>query len=1575
MSSRTRHAFLALSLVALVVSLAPPQAIAASASALSVTSLETEHAHNPLGIDAARPRLGWALSSSERGQRQSAYEILVATSPSGLAPGEADVWDSGRVSSSATFDVRYAGPGLASRTRYWWRVRSWDAQGRASGFSAPAWFETAFLDADQWTGSWIGAPVATADKPSLQGASWIWYPEGDPGSSAPAATRVFRRSFSVPSVAELTSARLVMTGDDGFTAWIDGTQVASADPRPELESWRTPVVADVTSAVRGDANVLAVAATNGRVSPAGLLGRLELRYADGTTTQVDTDGAWRSATGPADGWQQAGFDDTAWPAAKVITAWGGSPWGQVAVATPTAPEPLLRKEFAVRDTPVRRARLYLSGVAYAEATLNGRQTTDAVLEPGFTRYDRTVQYVTRDVTDTLRPGTNALGVRLGRGFYGMTQANVWNWHTTAWTGEPRVLGQLEIEYADGTRQVIATDGSWRTAEGPVRYDSLYGGETYDARAEQSGWDAPGFDAGAWRPVAVVTAPAGGLIAESQEPIRVAETLRPTKVTSPRAGVYVFHLPRNVAGWARIRARGAGGTKVTLRYGETLDAAGNLVSANGLVTGRFQTDEYVLAGRAEPEQWESRYTYKGFQYVEVTGWPGTPTLEDLDGRVVHTDLASVGDWSSSQPLFETVRELTRRTVLNNAHGIPTDTPMYEKNGWAGDAQLMAETDMFEFDMRRFYEKWLGDIRDSQGADGLVPGIAPDNGWGLGWPGQAPPWDAAYVLIPWAMYERYGDRDILAAHYPDIRKYIEYEIGRAPGGLHSSSLNDYLAPGYGGNSPEDPTLAGTAYAYANVSAMAQIADVLDKDADAGRYRAAAARIRDAFNAAFLRADAYVTSSDPGYRQTNNLLPLAFDMVPAEKVEPVVARLVREIGVKGDHLDTGALGTKFLLTELTRRGYGDLAYRIATQRTYPSWGYWVDNGATSLWERWDLGARSRDHAFLGGAIGEWFYEDLAGIRPTAPGYERFDVAPQLVGDLTTASARLNTVRGVVASAWRKREGGALDLDVTVPVGATATVSVPAANRWAVIESGRPAADSPGVTFVKFAGGRAVFSVGSGTYAFRTGPQAARIGAAIDAASALGDAVTSADLSPAQRGYADARTRSIADGLHQSLEKTARGDIDAAGQLVQQSLAAEAHMSRWLGRQDGLPDADPHRLNETLTALHKALSEASAVLLGITVELTGADEALVAGSTARLTAVVRNSGAAPVRDVHVAASAPDGWTVRAGGDTGTGAIRPGDTFSVPLDVIAPLSASADSVPLHLTLGWTASGGTADTAYDEFLAVRPAVTVGTPRVDAWPDQPGTPVTVYVPVGNAADVALAGAAEASAPQGWTVTPETAELRVPAGGTANVQLRLTPTGAAIPASADLALSLTLRPEGRTDELHLPATVRVGNLARGRPVAAAHSLEVANWSKSLLVDGKRRSEDSAKGYTSNPPSTSRDAVEWVSIDLGAPTSLDRVMLHPRTQTPNDNGVPADGAAFPRTFQIQTSDDGSTWQTVRTVTDHVQQGTPPQAYALDGVIARYVRVYVTVLGDPAGDDAQRGLYRLQLAEFEAYGAQVKP
>ncbi|MER6171861.1 family 78 glycoside hydrolase catalytic domain [Streptosporangium sp. NPDC001681] len=882
---------------------------------------------------------------------------------------------------------------------------------------------------DPW-GRVVPEPARGTGTPDLTGTDWIWYPEGDPAAHAPAATRYFRRTFDVAAIPEV--ARLVMTADDGFTAWINGVEVGATNPDPTQDSWRRPIVVDVADKLRQGPNVIAVKAINGRPGPAGLLGRLE--------GLVDTDASWRTTdTEPSAGWTSATFDDSLWRVAKHLATWGDGPWGKVVPERETLPEPLLRRAFRVGKA-IAQARLHAAAGGYVELSLNGRRVGDQVLQPGFTRYDTRLQYVTYDVTKLLREGGNVIGARLGRGFYGMTQRNVWDWDSTAWNGEPRLKADLVVTYTDGSTESIATDGQWRYAQGPVRFDSLYGGETYDAREEQRGWDTTSFDASTWAAAKVVPAPKGELVPQEQEPIRVTDTLRPESVTEPKPGTYVFKLPRNIAGWARIRTHGPKGTTIRLKYGERLNADGTVLAASGHVTGRFQIDEYVLAGKDRTETWEPRYTYHGFQYVEVTGWPGdAPTAGDLDGREVHSDLRSVGTFRSSNPLFNQINAMTRQTVLNNWHGIPTDTPMYEKNGWTGDAQLMAAMETSEFDLRRQFTKWMTDHRDSLGPDGLVPAIVPDNGWGLGpgWP--SPPWQASFTVIPWLMYQRYGDRDLLAENYPEMRRYLDGWLKRSTTGLYPSTLNDYLAPGYGGNSPEDMRLAGTAYTYSNTLIVADAAEVLGERADAARYREAAAKMKDAFNREFLRGDAYVTNSDPDYRQTSALIGLALGLAPAGQEKAITDRLVRDIEARGDHLNTGALGTKYLLTELTKRGHGELAYRVANQRTYPSWGYWADNGATTLWERWDLDARSRDHVFLGGAIGEWFFQDLAGLHVTR---DRIRVAPRFLGDLKYVEASTQTVDGRVSVRW-KRDSGRFTLHVTVPVGALATVELPSGIR----------------------------------------------------------------------------------------------------------------------------------------------------------------------------------------------------------------------------------------------------------------------------------------------------------------------------------------------------------------------------------------------------------------------------------------------------------------------------------------------------------------------------------------------------
>jgi alpha-L-rhamnosidase len=1049
----------------------PAFAAPAPAADLTAAELTTEHAVRPLGTDEPAPVLGWQLRGGADGEHQTAYRVLVATAPEKLTPGRADVWDSGRQHSDRSYDVAYDGPALRSRTRYFWRVKVW-GRDDATAWSAPTLFETGLLNASDWSASWIGAPPAAAAA-TFEGASWMWYPEaGDPRSAAPPGERFFRTTVDGAGV---RSARLLITVDDAFTAYLNGREVARSITDPE--AWRHPQLAELD--LQDGENVLAVAArngthSNGTQSPAGALVRVELELADGSTRQIEGGDAWRASEQAPDGWLQPGFDDSAWPAARRLASWGESPWGAVAPPAPEQPAPLVRRAFTLAK-PVERARLYVAGAAYADVHLNGRRVSDHVMDPGFTRYDERVEYVTHDVTEQLRRGENVLGAELGRGFFGMTTPNVWNWHTVPWHGDQRALLQLEVTHPDGTRTTVASSDGWSWHESPTRFDSQYGGESYDARLAQDGWDAPGFDADGWAPAVELPAPAGRLVAQEHQPMKVMETLRPVRVTNPKPGVHVFALPRNIAGWARLRVHGPEGTALTLRYGEKLNADGTVQSSNNLVTGRFQTDTYTLRGASGTETWEPRFAYKGFQYVQVTGWPGTPTVDDLDGRLVHSDIDGRGEFASDQPLFATVRDLTLKTVLNNWHGIPTDTPMYEKNGWTGDAQLMTETYLFELDAQRLLVKWLDDIRDSVDANGRPPAIAPDGGWGQGSYGAAPPWNAAYVLIPWWLYEYRGDQRVLADHYAAMRRFIDWEIARSPDGIHTSFLGDYLAPGYGGNPAEDLALAGTAYAYEMVATMAKAAGVLGREADAERYRTEAARIRDAFNARYLDTGRgiYRTDRDPGYRQTHSVLALAFGMVPAEHEQAVVDNLVADVRARGDHLNTGALGTKYLLPVLTEHGHGDLAYAVATQRTYPSWGYWVDNGATSLWERWDLNARSRDHAFLGGAIEDWFFKDLAGIRPLQPGFAAFEVRPEPVGDLGQASAATETPYGRAATAWRRDADGSLHLRVQVPAGSRALVHVPAASAADV--------DAPaGARPEGERDGRPVYEVQSGVHEF---------------------------------------------------------------------------------------------------------------------------------------------------------------------------------------------------------------------------------------------------------------------------------------------------------------------------------------------------------------------------------------------------------------------------------------------------------------------------------------------------------------
>lgn len=1044
------------------------------------TVLRTESASSPLGIDAPRPRLSWQLGTHERGVRQRAYRILVASSAARLAQDRADVWDSHQVNSADSVGVEYAGPPLLARKRYFWKVQVWDQDNHRSAWSTPDSWEMGLTSPDDWSARWIGQAIS--QELTLEGAHWIWYPEGEPTQALPPMTRYFRLPVDLPADRPIARARMLLTADDSFVLYANGE---SRGETPPGALWYDGQVIDVTTALHTGGNALAVAVTNaldtnGNPSPAGLIGALLVEFDSGDPLVIPTGTAWLAATDEQPGWQGADFDDSGWVAARETAAYGDGPWGR-GVTLPPDPAPLLRREFTVAK-PVRQARAYVAGVGFHELELNGRRVGDHVLDPACTDYEERVLYVTHDVTGLLRRGRNALGVELGRGFFGLRTSTAWDWTNAPWNGDPRLRLQLEIDYKDGTRDVVTTDGDWRVTDGPTRSDSIYAGETYDARDERPGWSRPGFQDAGWSPATELSAPKGRLVAQPLEPIRVIETVDPVAVTQPKPGVRVFDMGRTLGGWAALRVSGPRGTRVTLEYAQQLTSDGTADLEQGYVHGgRFQRDEYVLSGDGA-ETWHARFSHKSFRYVQVTGLPGTPRPGTVRGQEVRSAIPSAGGFSSSSALYGRIHAMVDRSLGHHMLGIPAVDVMYEKIGWTADAQLNVPSMALNYDSERFLAKWLDDLADSQDADGSIPVIAPSGGWGYDW--QAPEWKAAYPIVMWELYSRFGDRRALSDHYDGVRRYVAWEFGRRDGtGLATSILGDWLSPGGYTQPPEDTRLTATAYLYRDLGIVADAAVVLGRTSDAETMRKQGAELRDRFNDTFLDRDrgVYRTASDPGYRQCSNAIALAFGLAPDEFRTRVADGLVADVHAHGDHLNTGALGTAVLLPALTEAGHVEVAHAIAGQRTFPSWGFWLENGADTLWETWELQQDgqgrppSHDH-YLFGSIDQWFHEQVGGITPAAPGYERIRVRPYVDGPLDWAGTWLDTVRGRVEVRWQRRSGGGLDLSVDVPGNATAEVHVPAAAGATVLESGRPAAKARGVEPL----GQSVYRVGSGHYEF---------------------------------------------------------------------------------------------------------------------------------------------------------------------------------------------------------------------------------------------------------------------------------------------------------------------------------------------------------------------------------------------------------------------------------------------------------------------------------------------------------------
>lgn len=797
--------------------------------------------------------------------------------------------------------------------------------------------------------------------------------------------------------------------------------------------------------------------------------------------------------------------------------------GWIGAADRTVSAPLLRREFTV-DRPVRRATVHMSGLGYGELYVNGSKVGQSVLDPGNTYYNNDqpfalgsrVLYVSHDVTELLQPGANGFGVMLGHGWYSAEEDIPPSpSHRTPYGDRPRLLLQGIIEYEDGGQVCIVSDGEWKAAPGPITYNDFNNGERYDARLEMEGWGSPGYDDSGWQPAVAVDAPGGALTAQSMPPARVIETLPAVAMTNPSEGVYIFDLGQVITGWSRLRVRGPAGATVMLRHGTclyadgTLDARSNMTNApasdedyrqeigrdGGIHHCARQTDSYTLRGNGV-EVWEPRFTLHSFRYVELTGWPGAPSLEGVEGRVVHTAVGTGSRFRCSNELFNRIHSNVHWTLRGSFQSISQDAAdRSERVAWLGDPGFIAEDYLYNFESASFWAKWLEDIADAQNEDGDVPVVAP-----LHWRTTMDPylrwmdWASTYPIFVWQVYRHYGDERVLARHYRPLKRMLAFYGALADEHIMRRGLGDHMEPQADGTSSFKPlhtpmALTSTAYYQHCVGIVAQAARVLGEEDEAARYSALAGAIREAFNREFLDE---ATNQYGGGSQTANAVALHLDLVPAARIEAVVTNLVEDIQVRQNgHLTTGIIGTAALENALPRYGQAEVMAELMAQTTFPSWGEQIAKGATTVWESWN--GDPEDELSLNMKMfcstEVFFYRTLAGIRPTSPGFRTIAISPSVVGGLTEVEAEVRTRSGVVATAWQRNAGG-FNMQVTIPVNTTAEISVPKLGLGAVAvsEGGRPVWEEglfrPGVAGIgagEDSGDAIMFRVGSGSYHFR--------------------------------------------------------------------------------------------------------------------------------------------------------------------------------------------------------------------------------------------------------------------------------------------------------------------------------------------------------------------------------------------------------------------------------------------------------------------------------------------------------------
>ncbi|MEO8564448.1 MAG: family 78 glycoside hydrolase catalytic domain [bacterium] len=792
---------------------------------------------------------------------------------------------------------------------------------------------------------------------------------------------------------------------------------------------------------------------------------------------------WKVRVSDRDGRLSAWSELAEWTQGFTAPAAWGAQW--ITGRGTEAPLPLFRREFRVTRR-VARALVSICGLGQYELRVNGANVSDGVLDPGWTDFSKTCLYRTFDVTPRLSRGENTLGVLLGNGMYHVPKTEGRYTKFTGSFGAPKLIARLSIVYADGTQFDVVSDTTWKTASGPITFTNIYGGEDYDARLEQDGWDRADFDDAGWTHAAIVPDAGPALVAQAEPPVTIVEHMPTVRITEPAPGVFVYDLGKNFSGWPEIEVAGLRGATVRLIGGELLDDKG-MVTLSSMNGGPVWND-YTLRGGAT-ERWHPRFTYSGLRYVQVTGavpaehaarFPDRPRVRRLSGEFISTSAERVGTFTTSDRDINAIHANILGAIRSNLLSILTDCPHREKLGWLEVSHLLARGMMYNLDLHAFYEQAAEKMRLAQTPSGLVPNIVPEYTVFTDAFRDSPEWGSAYIANPWHVYEMYGDASLVARHYAGMSRYLDYLLGKSANGLLAYGLGDWYdagpkPPGYSQLTSSGVTATGTLFMDATI--MRRAATLLGYSADAARFDSLAQSSARAYHERFWNPAGYYDRNS----QTANGLPLGLGVVPSSVRGEVLNALVAAFEATDYRVTSGETGFPFVISALSDNGRADVLMRVLRQRRAGGYLYQVDHGATTLTEAWDAYSRSSQNQAMFGHIERWFWEGLAGINPDSagPGFGRFAIRPQFVDGLDSVSAAYHTTHGLIETSWTKRRG-MVTMRVSVPVNTIATIYLPTGTVEAITEGGVAVRRARGVTAVHVSGDRVAVEAGSGHYQF---------------------------------------------------------------------------------------------------------------------------------------------------------------------------------------------------------------------------------------------------------------------------------------------------------------------------------------------------------------------------------------------------------------------------------------------------------------------------------------------------------------